>query len=136
MSLEKNEIDNKIVETLNNAFYDFHHGDDGSFYVSKALEFPVWVSSSEENGFVKFFTQIDFKDDVELDVVKANELVNRINERIFPNSVYQDGKALCSVYHLPVIAEFSGRIFIEMLRRSSGAFIYAIRTLDFDDLIP
>ena len=136
MPNEMNEIDAKIMETLNSAFYEFHHGNDGSFYVSKGLEFPIWVSASEEKGFIRYFTHINFKDDVELDVEKANELVNRINDKVFPNSVHQDGTSLCAAYHLPMMEEFSGKIFIEMLRRTSGAFIYAIRTFDHDDLIP
>lgn len=136
MSEELTGIDKNIMETLNNAFYEFDHGDDGSFYISKGLEFPIWVSASDEKGFIRFFTHINFKDEIELDIVKANELVNRINDKVFPNSIYQDGKSLCSAYHLPVSEEFSGKIFIEMLRRTSGAFIYAIRTLDHDDLIP
>lgn len=135
MTEESEAIKNQIKETLDGAFYKYVQDDDGDIYVNEGVEFPIWIDV--EKNMIKFFTNIDFKSDhgTEFDSSKADSLVNRMNMGTLPNSFFHDNKAIHSTYYLPILDGFSPINFIEMLRRTSGSFIFGIRKHDQDELI-
>lgn len=110
--------------------------DDGDYYISEGLAFPGWVSVIQDGRFIKIWTWIQFRDGESVDEEAANELVNKINLRFLPNSVYQGNGSLHSQYYYPSETEFDDKQFFSILKRCFESFVASVRECDEDDLVP
>lgn len=134
MTVDAETVQNQIKDTLEKIYCDYKIDEDGEFYISSKVEFPVWATVGE-NGFVKIFTYANFKDGEDVDLAAAHKLANNMNENLFPNSVYvRQGRLWCT-YYLPTKDGFSEPNFVEMLFRCPASFKHGCMNLDEDNIL-
>lgn len=134
VAIDKDNIKDAIMQSLEKTYCEYDEDKDGDIYVKTGINFPVWVQVIS-TGFIKIFTFVRFKDDIDFDENAANALANRINTEYLPNSVYHYDNKLWSVYFMPIFDGFSEKTFINTLRISADSFKQACADLDEDKLL-
>jgi hypothetical protein len=129
-------LNNSLVKFFERMMITYKIDDDGDYYISEGLAFPGWVSVIQNGSFIKIWTWIKFRDGENVDEEAANRLVNNINLRYLPNSVFQGNGSLHSQYYYPADAEFDDKQFNGILRRCFESFVASVRECDDEDLVP
>jgi hypothetical protein len=134
MTTDIETIKAAIGQCLDEAFCDYIVDEDGDFYITTGISFPVWARVLD-NGFVKVFTFTRFSEDKDFDEALANRMVNEIAKTYLPNAIYHVDQKLWSSYSMPVMDGFSAKNFINVIRTSSDSFKSACNACDQDGLL-
>lgn len=125
----------KIENILSSAYFEYEKDDRRNIYITEGSSFPGWVTFTRDRKFIKMWTYLPFRDGESVNIEKANELVNKINEDYIPNSVHQAKGRLYSSYVMYCDGDFNERHLVAMLRRVFESFRSAVFEHDKDDLI-
>ena len=135
-------ITNKIIARwLDDASIEYTIDCDDDFYVTEKNYFPFWISSSDENECIRFFTYASFA--VTGSLVEKLQLADRLNHSLVMLSFSLKGdEAIEGHYDMANNFELlsypdqrGSNLFIQTALRFSDAFVFGCGEYDYKNLL-